>query len=241
MRRRPEIAYDHKASMLQDVEARRPTEIDFLNGGIAPLRPRARRSDAAERRHHRTHQGTGGLMGTALSSELERRHANVRAAMAEHDLDALVVSGSEYTGFEGAVTYLSGFQIVHRYAYVVVPADGEAFVVFPSRGALRRRARNGASSSRSSTTARASSSRSAHATAGWRRVGVYGLDYVMAVRDHQALDGLRPRRASTSSSTSRARSRARPSSSRCATRCASTSAGSRSSSRPTRRGSPRPR
>jgi 2-dehydropantoate 2-reductase len=32
---RPDVAYDHKASMLQDVEARRPTEIDFLNGGIA--------------------------------------------------------------------------------------------------------------------------------------------------------------------------------------------------------------
>jgi 2-dehydropantoate 2-reductase len=32
---RPEVAYAHKASMLQDVEARRPTEIDFLNGGIA--------------------------------------------------------------------------------------------------------------------------------------------------------------------------------------------------------------
>jgi 2-dehydropantoate 2-reductase len=31
---KPEVAYDHKASMLQDVEARRPTEIDFLNGGI---------------------------------------------------------------------------------------------------------------------------------------------------------------------------------------------------------------
>jgi 2-dehydropantoate 2-reductase len=31
---KPEIAYDHKASMLQDVEARRATEIDFLNGGI---------------------------------------------------------------------------------------------------------------------------------------------------------------------------------------------------------------
>jgi 2-dehydropantoate 2-reductase len=31
---RKDVAYDHKASMLQDVEARRPTEIEYLNGGI---------------------------------------------------------------------------------------------------------------------------------------------------------------------------------------------------------------
>ena len=31
---KPEVAYDHKASMLQDVEGRRQTEIDYLNGGI---------------------------------------------------------------------------------------------------------------------------------------------------------------------------------------------------------------
>ena len=29
------VAYNHKASMLQDVEARRQTEVDFLNGGIS--------------------------------------------------------------------------------------------------------------------------------------------------------------------------------------------------------------
>jgi 2-dehydropantoate 2-reductase len=32
---RKDVAYDHKASMLQDVEAKRPTEVDCLNGGIA--------------------------------------------------------------------------------------------------------------------------------------------------------------------------------------------------------------
>ena len=31
---KPEVAYSHKASMLQDAEARRTTEIDYLNGGI---------------------------------------------------------------------------------------------------------------------------------------------------------------------------------------------------------------
>jgi 2-dehydropantoate 2-reductase len=31
---RKDVAYDHKASMLQDVEAQRATEVDYLNGGI---------------------------------------------------------------------------------------------------------------------------------------------------------------------------------------------------------------
>ena len=59
---KPEVAYGHKASMLQDVEARRRTEMDYLNGGIArfgrelgvptPLQRRRHRTDQRELRHH---------------------------------------------------------------------------------------------------------------------------------------------------------------------------------------------
>ncbi|HSE80879.1 MAG TPA: M24 family metallopeptidase [Gaiellaceae bacterium] len=122
-----------------------------------------------------------------VSADVERRYRNVREALARNDLDAAVVAGSEYTGFEGAVTYLSGFVIVHRYAYVLLPLEGEPAIVFPSEaryvgehgttwieeqvfvdtpGAwLRERARG----------------------RGWKRLGVYGLDYVMPVRDYRAL------------------------------------------------------
>jgi len=124
-----------------------------------------------------------------LDLELERRYANVRAAMAEHDLDALVVSGSEYSGFEGSVTYLSGFQIVHRYAYVVVPADGEPRIVFPTEA--RYVGEHGRAQLEQVFHDRPGEHIAATARdRGWRRVGVYGLDYVMAVRDYRALEGL---------------------------------------------------
>jgi hypothetical protein len=48
-----------------------------------------------------------------VTGEIERRYRNVREAMARDGLDAVIVSGNEYTGFEGAVTYMSGFVIVH--------------------------------------------------------------------------------------------------------------------------------
>jgi Xaa-Pro aminopeptidase len=128
-------------------------------------------------------------MGGSLSAELERRHTNVRAAMAAHDLDALVVCGSEYSGFEGAVTYMSGFQIVHRYAYVVLPADGEPHVVFPSEA--RYVGEHATSELEQVFHDRPGELIASRARdAGWRRVGVFGLDYIMAVRDYRALDGL---------------------------------------------------
>jgi len=123
-----------------------------------------------------------------LTTELDRRYAKVRSAMAEHDLDALVVSGSEYSGFEGAVTYLTGFQIVHRYAYTVVPADGEPYVVFPSEA--RYVGEHGTALIEQRFDPHPGSAIAAAAKdAGWRRLGVYGLDYVMAVRDYRSLEG----------------------------------------------------
>jgi Xaa-Pro dipeptidase len=124
-----------------------------------------------------------------MDAELTRRYENVRRTMADHDLDALVVSGSEYTGFEGAVTYLTGFQIVHRYAYVVVPADGEPAVVFPSEA--RYVGEHGTARIEQIFHDRPGEAIAQRARdAGWRRIGVFGLDYVMAVRDYRALDGL---------------------------------------------------
>jgi Xaa-Pro dipeptidase len=115
--------------------------------------------------------------------DLERRFANVRAALERDGLDAAVVAGSEYTGFEGAVTYLSGFVIVHRYACVLVPIEGEPAIVFPSEA--RYVGEHG--------TARIEQVFADHPGA-WLadrlrglRVGVYGLDYVMTVRDYRAL------------------------------------------------------
>ena len=119
--------------------------------------------------------------------EIERRYRNTRQAMAEHDLDALIVSGSEYTGFEGAVRYLCGFHILHRYAYVVVPADGEPTAVFP---------REATWVGDHTATFIDQQVKTPHCgewiakeckSNGWKRVGVYGLEYIIPVRDYQAL------------------------------------------------------
>jgi Xaa-Pro dipeptidase len=118
--------------------------------------------------------------------EVRRRHANVQAALARDGLDAALVCGSEYTGFEGAVTYVSGFTIVHRYAYVLIPAEGEATIVFPSE------ARYVGEHGDSAIVDQQFVDRPGEWLAGrlrGRRVGVYGLDYVMTVRDYAALNG----------------------------------------------------
>ncbi|MDE3189387.1 MAG: aminopeptidase P family protein [Acidobacteriota bacterium] len=115
---------------------------------------------------------------------MRRRHANVRAALARDGLDAAIVCGSEYTGFEGAVTYVSGFTIVHRYAYVLIPVDGDPTIVFPSEA--RYVGEHGDSAIADQQFVDRPGAWLADRLRG-KRVGVYGLDYVMTVRDYAAL------------------------------------------------------
>jgi Xaa-Pro dipeptidase len=123
-------------------------------------------------------------------AEIERRYASVREHAAVTELDAVLVAGSEYTGFEGAVRYLSGFRILHRYAYVLLPLDGPPAIVFP------REARWVGDHSETWIEEKVFAEfpgkwiRERANEKGWRRIGVYGLEYVMPVRDHAALDDL---------------------------------------------------
>ena len=131
-------------------------------------------------------------MGAVSPADVERRYASVREALARDGLDAVIVSGSEYSGFEGAVRYLSGFLIVHRYAYVLLPAEGESSIVFPSEA--RYVGEHGTTWVDEQVFVEAPGAwlRDRARERGWHRVGVYGLDYVMTVRDYRALadDGL---------------------------------------------------
>jgi Xaa-Pro aminopeptidase len=114
------------------------------------------------------------------NQDVERRYRVVREAMDAHGVDAVVVCGSEYTGFEGAVTYLSGFVIVHRYAYVLLPRDGDPSIVFPAEA--RYVGEHGISWIDDQVFAERPGEWLGDRLAG-KRVGVYGLDYVLTVRD----------------------------------------------------------
>ncbi len=121
-----------------------------------------------------------------MREEIDRRYGRVREAMARDGLDAVIVSGNEYTGFEGAVTYLSGFVIVHRYAYVLLPLEGDPSIVFPREATYV--GEHGTSWIEDQVFVDRPGEWLADRVRG-RRVGVYGLDYVMTVRDYTALDG----------------------------------------------------
>src|SRR4030088_2338257 len=71
-----------------------------------------------------------GTPGTP-QDEIDRRYGLIREAMARDGLDAVIVSGNEYSGFEGAVTYMSGFVIAHRSRSGLLPLEGDPSIVVP--------------------------------------------------------------------------------------------------------------
>jgi Xaa-Pro dipeptidase len=121
------------------------------------------------------------------AAEIERRYRNIRAAASAAGLDAVLVCGSEYTGFEGAVTYTCGFRILHRYAYVLIPLDDDPTCVFPQEAAWVGDHSETFVADRVFVDTPGAWLRDRLREKGMRRVGVYGMDFAMPVRDYRAL------------------------------------------------------
>jgi Xaa-Pro aminopeptidase len=119
--------------------------------------------------------------------EIDRRYGNIRAAMAANNIDALIVCGNQYAGFEGAIRYVSGFEIVHRYVYVLLPLSGEPTLLFPREA--RWIGDKKVPWVRDQVWAEIPGKwlREKVEEKKWKRVAVYGLDFVMAVRDYREL------------------------------------------------------
>lgn len=121
--------------------------------------------------------------------EIDRRYQATRAAMDRDGIDALIVAGTEYTGFEGAIRWMSGFRMVHRYAYALLPLDGDPVAIFPSEARyVGNHSECWIEQQVFADTPGAWMSDQAKSR-GWKRLGVYGLNYAMPVRDYVALSG----------------------------------------------------
>ena len=119
--------------------------------------------------------------------EIERRFKNVRSRMAQAGLDALLVCGNQYAGFEGAVFYLSGFEIVHRYVYVLLPLEGEPTLVFPREARWIGDKIKPWVKDQVWPDIPGQWVRDRATDRKWKRLGVYGMNFVMAVRDYREL------------------------------------------------------
>jgi Xaa-Pro aminopeptidase len=119
--------------------------------------------------------------------EIARRYAALRSAMERDHLDALLVCGNQYAGFEGAVRYVSGFEIVHRYAYVLLPLAGEPTLIFPAEARWIGDKKKPWVRDQVWADVPGRWLRDRAHQLGWKRLGVYGMDAVMAVRDYREL------------------------------------------------------
>src|SRR5438105_15762679 len=107
--------------------------------------------------------------------------------MEREGLDALIVCGNQYAGFEGAVFYTSGFEIVHRYVYVLLPLAGEPTLVFPREARWIGDKAKPWVKDQVWPEVPGRWIRDRAEQSSWKRVGVYGMNFIMAVRDYREL------------------------------------------------------
>lgn len=120
-------------------------------------------------------------------NEIDRRYQNIRSRMRRQNLDALIVCGNQYAGFEGAVLYTSGFEIVHRYVYVLIPLDGEPTLVFPREARWIGDKQKPWVQDQVWPDLPGQWLRERATERKWKRVGTYGMNFIMAVRDYREL------------------------------------------------------
>ena len=120
-------------------------------------------------------------------AEIQRRYTNIRAKMGVHGIDALIVCGNQYAGFEGAVFYASGFEIVHRYVYVLIPLTDQPTLLFPQEARWIGDKKKPFVQDKVWAEVPGRWLRERAHDEGWRRIAVYGLDYIMPVRDYREL------------------------------------------------------
>jgi Xaa-Pro aminopeptidase len=107
--------------------------------------------------------------------------------MHKANLDALLVCGNQYAGFEGAVFYMSGFEIVHRYVYVLFPLAGEPTLVFPREARWIGDKAKPWVKDHVWPEVPGQWIRDIALERKWKRLGIYGMNFVMAVRDYREL------------------------------------------------------
>ena len=120
-------------------------------------------------------------------NEIDRRYKNIRKRMQQNNLDALIVCGNQYAGFEGAVFYTSGFEIVHRYVYVLIPLDGEPTLVFPREARWIGDKKKPWVQDQVWPDLPGQWLRDRINDREWKRVGTFGMNFIMAVRDYREL------------------------------------------------------
>src|SRR5258706_14166874 len=103
--------------------------------------------------------------------------------MLRENVNALIVCGNQYAGFEGAVYYVSGFEIVHRYGYVLFPLEGEPTLVFPREKSWVGDKTKPWLKDQDWPALPGQWHAERGREKGWKHVGVYGINSVMAVRD----------------------------------------------------------